>query len=190
MGKKDKKDTAKIEAKKSRQAKKQDKTSAKRTKKELKSTGEADIESIIAEFNAKEAARVAVEITVCDQPSRRSGFSMTGVGNHEMVMYGGEFCDGERIEVYNDLHRWNIEKNEWKLIESLNTPPPRCSHQTVLYMDKLYMFGGEYATMHQFYHYRDFWELDLKTNAWTEVKATGDIPSARYDIGIFWLMYK
>jgi len=137
MGKKDKKDTAKIEAKKSRQAKKQDKTSAKRTKKELKSTGEADIESIIAEFNAKEAARVAVEITVCDQPSRRSGFSMTGVGNHEMVMYGGEFCDGERIEVYNDLHRWNIEKNEWKLIESLNTPPPRCSHQTVLYMDKL-----------------------------------------------------
>ena len=41
------------------------------------------------------------------------------------------------------------------------------------------MFGGEYATLDQFHHYRDFWSLDLKTNAWTEIKASGDSPSAR-----------
>ena len=41
------------------------------------------------------------------------------------------------------------------------------------------MFGGEYATLDQFHHYRDFWSLDLKTNAWTEIKASGDLPSAR-----------
>jgi hypothetical protein len=27
---------------------------------------------------------------------------------------------------------------------------------------------------------RDLWSLDLKTNAWTEIRATGDCPSARY----------
>ena len=44
------------------------------------------------------------------------------------------------------------------------------------------MFGGEYATLDQFHHYRDFWSLDLKTNGWTEIKASGDSPSARYYI--------
>ena len=180
MGKKDKRvDQAKLQAKKARQAAKQEKTTIKRTKKELKDVGEEDIEKIIAEFAAKDAARLAVTVSVVPQPSRRANFSMTALPNGELLLFGGECCDGERTEVYNELFRWNVEKNEWKMIESLNTPPPRCSHQAVIYHDKLYMFGGEYATMDQFYHYRDFWELDLKTNAWTEVEATGDFPSAR-----------
>lgn len=180
MGKKDKKaDTAKLQAKKVRQALKQQKTDSKRTKKELKNAGEIDIEAIIAEFTAKEKAKTAVNVTIVPQPSRRANFSMTALPNGEMLMFGGEYCDGEMTEVYNDLFRWNVEKDEWKQIESLNTPPPRCSHQTVLFNDKIYMFGGEYATLDQFYHYRDFWELDLKTNSWTELSCTGDLPSAR-----------
>ncbi len=62
---------------------------------------------------------------------------------------------GEVTTVYNELYRWNFDKNEWKLIESLNTPPPRCSHQAIFFKDKLYIFGGEYATLDQFHHYRD-----------------------------------
>lgn len=182
MGKKDKRaDPAKLQAKKARQAAKQEKTSTKRVKKELKDGGEVDIEAIIAEFAAKDAARSQVTITPSAQPSRRANFSMTALANGEMLLFGGESCDGERTEVFNELFRWNVEKDEWKMIESLNTPPPRCSHQAVMYHDKIYMFGGEYATMDQFYHYRDFWELDLKTNAWKEVEATGDIPTARLE---------
>ena len=49
------------------------------------------------------------------------------------MMYGGEFSDGQGNEVYSDLFRWNLDRNEWKKIESLNTPSPRCSHQTVFY---------------------------------------------------------
>ena len=66
-------------------------------------------------------------------------------------MFGGEYCDGEITIVYNDLFRWNVEKNggEWKRIESINTPPPRCSHQMVYFKDKVYLFGGEYATLDQ-----------------------------------------
>jgi hypothetical protein len=149
MAKKDKKDLAKQEAKKARQAQKVQKTGAKRTKKELRDAGEVDIEAIIAEYTAKEAAKTAISVNSCSQPSRRANFSMTALPNGEMLMFGGEYCDGESTEVFNDLFRWNVDKNEWKQIESLNTPPPRCSHQTVLYNDKLYMFGGEYATMDQ-----------------------------------------
>ena len=36
--------------------------------------------------------------------------------------------------------------------------------------DKLFIFGGEYATLDQFHHYNDLWELDLKTYIWAEVK--------------------
>lgn len=72
--------------------------------------------------------------------------------------------------MYNDVFRWHVEKNEWKHIESLNTPPPRCSHQAVCYRDRVYIFGGEYATLDQFYHYRDLWYLDLKTNIWHEIR--------------------
>lgn len=184
MGKKDSKkvDALKAIAKKQRQDQKQQKTTIKRTKKELRDGGEKDIESILQEFAAKEATRTAVSITVVPQPSRRSSFSFNAQPNGEMIMFGGEFFDGETTTVYNELLKWNVEKNEWRLIESLNTPPPRCSHQSVIYQDKMYVFGGEYGTLDQFYHYRDFWELDLKTNAWKEVEATGDWPSARFAI--------
>ncbi len=43
----------------------------------------------------------------------------------------------------------------------------------------MYIFGGEYATLDNFHHYRDFWELDLKTSIWVELKTSGDVPSAR-----------
>ncbi len=183
MGKKDKKvDAAKLQAKKARQALKQQKTENKRAKKEIKAGGDVDIEAILAEYSVKEKSKTSVSVSIVAQPSRRSNFSMTALSNGEILMFGGEYCDGESTEVYNDLYRWNVEKNEWKHIESLNTPPPRCSHQAVLFNDKIYMFGGEYATLDQYYHYRDFWELDLKTNTWTELICTGDIPAARYEI--------
>jgi len=87
-------------------------------------------------------------------PSPRAQFSLTATSSNEMLLFGGEYFDGEDTTVYNDLFKWNVDKSEWRLIESLNTPPPRCSHQAVYYKDKVYIFGGEYATLDQFYHYR------------------------------------
>jgi hypothetical protein len=147
---------AKIEAKKARQAAKQSKAASKRIKKELKETGEEDIgiinvtelnmlyhsnnllymyeiESLIVEFQEKEKLRTQVVITSCTQPSARSNFSASCLPNNDILIFGGECCDGEKTVVYNELYRWNVEKNEWKMIESLNTPPPRCSHQAVVF---------------------------------------------------------
>ena len=149
-------DKAKVEAKKARQSAKQDKTSTKRNKQEAKESGEVDIESLLAEISLKERTRTSVSITACEQPSPRANFSMTALPNGEMLMFGGEFCDGESTVVYNDLFRWSMEKGggEWRRVESLNTPPPRCSHQMVFFKDRVYLFGGEYATLDQFHHYR------------------------------------
>ena len=90
-------------------------------------------DAIIAEFLEKDRKRTAVTITSCSQPTSRSNFSLTSLPNNEMILFGGEFCDGEITIVFNELFRWNVEKNEWKIIESLNTPPPRCSHQAVFF---------------------------------------------------------
>ena len=43
--------------------------------------------------------------------------------------------------VYGDLYRHDIEKQEWKLISSPNSPPPRSSHQAVAWKNYLYIFG-------------------------------------------------
>ena len=95
---------------------------------------------------------------------------MTALPNNEMLLFGGEFCDGASTTVYNEVYRWNLDRQEWKQVESLNTPPPRCSHQAICYKDKIYIFGGEYATLDQFHHYSDMWVLDLRTNTWAEIQ--------------------
>jgi len=155
-------DKEKLEAKKARQASKQTKIDTKRVKKEIKSdSGDycscqctvslgslgdgkskyQDIEAIIAEFTAKERMRTAVSVTPCPQPSPRASFTMTMIpgssgaasGGGEMLLFGGEYCDGEDTLVYNEVYRVSVEKSEWRRVESLNTPPPRCSHQAVYY---------------------------------------------------------
>jgi hypothetical protein len=35
---------------------------------------------------------------------------------------------GPHVEFLH-AHRWHLERGEWRVIESLNAPPPRCSHQ-------------------------------------------------------------
>ncbi|KAH9129334.1 hypothetical protein AeMF1_000620 [Aphanomyces euteiches] len=179
MAKKDKKTTAaKKEEKKARQELKQQKINKKKASKEAKDAGEEDIEAILQEFMKKDAAKVAIKIVPTSQPSPRANFSLSSMINGDLLMFGGEYFDGECNVCYNELYRWNLEANEWKLISSPNTPPPRCSHQSVVYRDHLYIFGGEFATADQFYHYRDLWRLDLKTNSWECLEGKGG-PSPR-----------
>ena len=135
-------DKVKQEAKKAKKLEKVEKKTVKKHKKELKESGEEDIEKIIAEFSLKDRNRVAVSVLPCNQPSPRSNFSLTTFPNGDTILFGGEFSDGQGTVVYNDLFRWNIDRNEWKLIESLNTPPPRCSHQSVFY--KVVSYNSSY----------------------------------------------
>lgn len=115
-------------------------------------------------------------------PSPRSNGSLTinPLKDTELILYGGEFYNGSKTFVYGDLYRYDVEKNEWKLVSSPNSPPPRSAHQTVAWKNNVYMFGGEFTSPNQerFHHYKDFWTLDLKTNQWEQILAKG-CPSAR-----------
>ncbi|CAN0090690.1 unnamed protein product, partial [Heterosigma akashiwo] len=139
MGKKGgaKKDVAKKEAKKARQEAKANKSAKKRAGKEAKASGEDDIDKILEEFAAQEAKKTEITVTPCPQPSPRANFTMTALPSGEMLLFGGEFFDGDRNTCYNELFRWNVEANAWRQISSPNSPLPRCSHQAALYRSVL-----------------------------------------------------
>lgn len=186
-----------VEAKKAKQ-------SAKGAKKDRKALGteEEDIEQILLEFKKKDAQRTQVTVEPSPQPSPRANFTLSALPSGEMLLFGGEYFDGDLNECFNDVFKWNLDTKQllpeeveelvkqapseaealrdaaWKQISSPNTPPPRCSHQAAVYRDHLYVFGGEFATADQFHHYRDLWRLDLKTNAWEELEVKGG-PSPR-----------
>ncbi|CAN0173591.1 unnamed protein product, partial [Laminaria digitata] len=147
---------------------------------DARDAGEDDIEAILADIISKEKQQTAVTVTVCEAPpSPRANFTVTSLPGGEMVLFGGECFDGQDTKCFNELFRWNVEKNEWRQIESPNTPPPRCSHQAAFFKDHLYVLGGEFATTEQFHHYKDFWRLNIKTNAWEKLEMPGKAPSAR-----------
>lgn len=41
------------------------------------------------------------------------------------------------------------------------------------------MFGGEFATKNEYFHYNDLWTFTLTNKTWIEIKTNGTIPSGR-----------
>ncbi|KAF9111143.1 hypothetical protein BGX27_005351 [Mortierella sp. AM989] len=185
MGKKDKK--KKTKEHKAKVAEKQDR---KQTKKEKKSKAknveeqEEDIETILANFKKEQEEKVKIiEEIWSGPPSRRANATLTAnpLNQNELIFFGGEFFDGAKCAFYNDLYRYNIEKDEWRRITSPNSPGPRSSHQiAITAAGTLFLFGGEFASPNetQFFHYKDFWSMDMKTNAWEKLEVKPK-PTAR-----------
>ncbi|XP_057861987.2 uncharacterized protein LOC131070450 isoform X2 [Cryptomeria japonica] len=144
---------------------------------------EDDIDSILASIRKEEAKKKEVHVEEnVPPPSPRCNCSVTvnPLKDTELIIYGGEYYNGDKTFVYGDLFRYNTEKKEWKLISSPNGPPPRSAHQAVAWKNSLFIFGGEFTSPNQerFHHYKDFWCLDLNTNQWEQLQLKGS-PSAR-----------
>jgi N-acetylneuraminic acid mutarotase len=164
---------------------KANKKAAKSLKKELGGSAGDDVEDIIAELEKKEQAATAVSIESCDPPGPRSHATLTAhPSKDELLLFGGEFDNGQTTAVFNELYVYNIAKNEWRRVSSPNSPLPRSSHQAVaLEMNneaQLWLFGGEFTSPNQsqFYHYNDVWCLHLSNMTWEKVAVKGG-PSAR-----------
>ncbi|KAI9087591.1 hypothetical protein K1719_030461 [Acacia pycnantha] len=164
--------------------KKTAKAEEKRARRETKNfSPEDDIDAILLSIQKEEAKKkeVHVEDNV-PAPSPRSNCTLTvnPLKETELILYGGEFYNGNKTFVYGDLYRYDVEKMEWKLISSPNSPPPRSAHQAVAWKNYVYIFGGEFTSPNQerFHHYKDFWMLDLKTNQWEQLNLKGS-PSPR-----------
>jgi len=167
----------------------QEKAQRKSNKKVKKSKDKAeepeeDIESILAAFKKEQEELYKVtEEVVGNPPSRRANatFSPHPTNNNELILFGGEFYDGQKVHMYNDLYRYSIDKDEWKKITSPNSPGPRSAHQiAIMPTGTLFLFGGEFISPNetQFFHYKDFWQFDLKTNQWDKLEIKQK-PSAR-----------
>jgi len=42
---------------------------------------------------------------------------LTPLPGGELLLFGGEVCDGEGTTVFNDVFRWNLDKQTWRLVE-------------------------------------------------------------------------
>ncbi|PKU67818.1 Epithiospecifier protein [Dendrobium catenatum] len=160
------------------------KSEGKRIRRESKKVSEEDdIDAILRNIQKEEAKKKEVHVEEnVPAPSPRSNctLSINPVKETELILYGGEFYNGNKTFVYGDLYRYDVEKNEWKLISSPNSPPPRSAHQAIAWKNNIYIFGGEFTSPNQerFHHYKDFWMLDLKTNQWEQLLLKG-CPTAR-----------
>ncbi|XP_044732387.1 kelch domain-containing protein 4 [Chrysoperla carnea] len=182
MGKKDKNKKKGKGAEKT--ATKTEKKLSAKQKKELAAIGEESIEAIVAQIEKEEKARQKVVETVVSPPSRRSNFSFVShPDKDELILFGGEYFNGQKTFVYNDLFFYNIPRNEWTVVKAPGGPAPVCGHQMVvtsINKGQLWVFGGEFtsATQSQFYHYRDLWVYHLHQKKWEKITAPGG-PSAR-----------
>ncbi|XP_046889743.1 kelch domain-containing protein 4 [Hypomesus transpacificus] len=158
-----------------------EKTAAKMEKKVTKRSKreEEDLEALIAEFQTLDAKKTQVVETSCPPPSPRLNSSFSAhPDKDELILFGGEFFNGKKTYLYNDLFFYNIKKNTWVKSDIPNPPPRRCAHQAVVVPQgggQLWVFGGEFASPdgEQFYHYKDLWVLHLATHTWELIKAPG-----------------
>lgn len=87
---------------------------------------------IVATLEANEQRRKTVTETVVTPPSPRSNFSFCAhPDKEELILFGGEYYNGQTLAVFNELFFYNIPKNEWKLVMAPGGPGPRSAHQMV-----------------------------------------------------------
>ncbi|XP_006860339.1 PREDICTED: kelch domain-containing protein 4 [Chrysochloris asiatica] len=177
MGKKGKKEKKGRGAEKT--AAKMEKKVSKRSRKE-----EEDLEALIAHFQTLDARKTQIVEVQCPPPSPRLNASLSAhPEKDELILFGGEYFNGKKTFLYNELYTYNIRKDAWTKVEIPNPPPRRCAHQAVVVPQgggQLWVFGGEFASPEgeQFYHYKDLWVLHLATKTWEQVKCVGG-PSGR-----------
>lgn len=111
-----------------------------------------------------------------DVPAPRDDHSLNLIDDERFMIFGG-FVAGSRVnEAY--VCRKNGNTLEWTRIgeNSQQRPSIRASHSAVIHNNKCYIFGGQDDDNNKL---NDLWELDLATEAWTEVElAPGSYPPA------------
>ncbi|CAH7051553.1 Klhdc4 [Phodopus roborovskii] len=169
MGKKGKKEKKGRGAEKT--AAKMEKKVSKRSRKE-----EEDLEALIAHFQTLDAKKTQVTETPCSPPTPRLNASLSAhPEKDELILFGGEYFNGQKTFMYNELYIYSIRKDTWTKVDIPGPPPRRCAHQAVVVPQgggQLWVFGGEFASPdgEQFYHYKDLWVLHLATKTWEQIR--------------------
>ena len=138
------------------------------------SENEDNVELMLAQYRQAEKKKKEVIIEDCARPPPRinATFTANPANPNEVILFGGEYWNGERTDSYNDVYRYDTVKKTWKTVTSPCTPSPRSAHQTIGFKNYLVTFGGEFTSpsQSQFYHHKDLWRLDTNTWQWEECK--------------------
>jgi dynein heavy chain, axonemal len=116
-----------------------------------------------------------------DLPSKRSGHSLSVVGDYCYLFGGNDFRRPPGPN--NELYKLDISSNDvyWTKVENVGGrwPEPRSHHSAVVYGTKIIIFGGFRSSSMR---YNDVWILDTLTDEWsqphsgvTETKADGEV---------------
>lgn len=139
---------------------------------------------MVSQIERDEAQRLKIVEKIIDEPSRRVNCSLTAHPfKDELIMFGGEFHDGQKTTVYGDMFFYNLNKKIWTVIKAPGAPPPRCGHQALATPNnkgEFWIFGGEFSSPSesQFYHYKDLWVYKINDKKWEKIVAPGG-PTSR-----------
>ncbi|OBT62949.1 hypothetical protein VE03_07659 [Pseudogymnoascus sp. 23342-1-I1] len=178
---------AKLEEKKKKQVKKgQKKEKAKNAKANESDAEDIDLDAVLAEYTRQQEQFHKVSETACEPPRPRAAATIipSPANTNELFLFGGEYFNGALATFFNDLHVYLTDRDEWRIVTSLNTPLPRSGHAWCRGGNAggVYLFGGEFSSPKQatFYHYNDFYRLEPSTREWTRLESPkGKGPPAR-----------
>ncbi|PTB81491.1 galactose oxidase [Trichoderma longibrachiatum ATCC 18648] len=193
MAKDKKKNSDAKKAKKAEKAAKQaskgeKKIKTKTAKLEGSDAEDVDLDEVLEEYRRQQEQFLKITETVVDGPPKPRAASTILASPHEsnsLLLFGGEYFNGSVAHFFNDLHIYNINRDEWRCVTSPNAPLPRSGHAWTRGSNPnyVYLFGGEFSSPKQgtFHHYSDFWRLEPATREWTkiEVKGKDKSPPAR-----------
>ncbi|RKF61449.1 Kelch repeat-containing protein 3 [Golovinomyces cichoracearum] len=153
---------AKIAEKKHKQAKKGAKKKIDKNLKGNDSDAEdIDLEAVLASYAKEQEKFLKVTEVTCEPPKPRASATLIAspTNSNELFLFGGEYFNGALAAFYNDLYVYLIKKDEWRSINSPNTPLPRSGHA--------WCRGAK------------FWRFDPSTREWTRLEVKGKSPPAR-----------
>ncbi|KAI8915871.1 hypothetical protein EDD86DRAFT_174584, partial [Gorgonomyces haynaldii] len=140
---------------------------------------EEDIDAILEEIKQQQLLQQTIQESI-EPPTRRANASLSvDPLTNDLILFGGEYYNGKNVYLYNDFFRYNIDKQEWKRYIIPNGPQPRSSHQTVITnQGLLFVWGGEFTSPNEtsYFHYKDFWMMDLKTLVWEKIETRNRPP--------------
>ncbi|XMA19427.1 hypothetical protein WAI453_012218 [Rhynchosporium graminicola] len=176
---------AEKKAKQEKKGEKKEKVKSSKSKADDSDAEDVDLDAVLAEYAKKQEQFLKVTEAPCEPPRARASatFIASPANENELFLFGGEYFNGALATFFNDLYVYQINKDEWHLVTSPNTPLPRSGHAWCRGGNSggVYMFGGEFSSPKQgtFYHYNDFWRLEPSNREWTRIETKGKSPPAR-----------
>lgn len=161
---------AKLAEKKQKQEKKgEKKEKVKKAKADDSDAEDIDLDAVLAEYAKKQEQFLKVTETPCNAPrARASSTIIASIANdNEIFVFAGETFNGSVATFFNDLYVYLINRDEWRLITSPNTPLPRSGHAWCRGGNSgaVWLYGGEFSSPKQgtFYHYNDVCNPELSS---------------------------